>query len=147
MGQGAAVSRPPFILNRRLGSRSLVYFCWRSILPMSELQFFNPYAEIKHTENRLPHWQQEGAVYFVTFRLADALPSQLRDQSEGERATWLRLHRNRGVPRRSKNITNTSPERSSAGLMRGTARACCGEEIARNYLLRRFAILMVNVSR
>jgi putative transposase len=59
---------------------------------MSELQFFNPYAEIKHTENRLPHWQQEGAVYFVTFRLADALPSQLRDQWEGERATWLRLH-------------------------------------------------------
>jgi hypothetical protein len=39
---------------------------------MSELHFFNPYADIRHTEIRLPHWQQSGAVYFVTFRLADS---------------------------------------------------------------------------
>jgi hypothetical protein len=38
---------------------------------MAALHFFNPHAEIRHTENRLPHWQQTGAVYFVTFRLAD----------------------------------------------------------------------------
>ena len=59
---------------------------------MNVLQFFNPYAEIKHTENRLPHWQQEGAVYFVTFRLADAVPENLRNQWEAERAIWLRFH-------------------------------------------------------
>ena len=59
---------------------------------MNELHFFNPYAEIRHTENRVPHWQQEGAVYFVTFRLADALPTHLRMQWEGERAAWLKLH-------------------------------------------------------
>lgn len=59
---------------------------------MSELRFFNPYADIRHTENRLPHWQQEGAVYFITFRLADAVPTRLRTQWEGERATWLRVH-------------------------------------------------------
>jgi len=57
-----------------------------------ELHFFNPYAEIRHTENRLPHWQQENAVYFITFRLADAIPSHLRNQWESDRATWLRLH-------------------------------------------------------
>src|SRR5438552_17179629 len=57
-----------------------------------ELHFFNPYAEIRHTENRLPHWQQENAVYFITFRLADAVPSRLRSQWEDERATWLRVH-------------------------------------------------------
>ncbi len=56
------------------------------------LRFFNPFAEIRHTENRLPHWQQQGAVYFVTFRLADAVPLNLRTQLENERATWLRLH-------------------------------------------------------
>lgn len=59
---------------------------------MNTLQFFNPYTEIRHTENRLPHWQQEGAIYFVTFRLADAVPEHLRNQWESERATWLRLH-------------------------------------------------------
>ncbi|HEV2806249.1 MAG TPA: transposase [Chthoniobacterales bacterium] len=60
---------------------------------MNELRFFNPYAEIRHTENRLPHWQQEGATYFVTFRLADSIPSQLRDEWANEREAWLRVHR------------------------------------------------------
>ena len=59
---------------------------------MNELRFFNPYADIRHTENRLPHWQQAGAVYFVTFRLADAVPSKLRNQWEDDRQVWLRLH-------------------------------------------------------
>jgi len=59
---------------------------------MSELRFFNPYAEIRHTENRLPHWQQKGAVYFVTFRLADAVPTRLRTQWETDREAWLKVH-------------------------------------------------------
>jgi putative transposase len=59
---------------------------------MDELQFFNPYADIRFTANRLPHWQQEGAVYFVTFRLADAVPRHLRTQWESEREVWLRVH-------------------------------------------------------
>ena len=59
---------------------------------MPELQFFNPYAEIRLTENRLPHWQQRGAVYFVTFRLADAVPTRLRNEWENQRDAWVRLH-------------------------------------------------------
>jgi putative transposase len=59
---------------------------------MNEFRFFNPYADIRHTENRLPHWQQEGAVYFVTFRLADSIPSHLLNQWENERGAWLRVH-------------------------------------------------------
>ena len=61
-------------------------------MAMAELRFFNPYAEIRETENRLTHWQQEGAVYFVTFRLADAIPAKLRLQLDEERAAWLRVH-------------------------------------------------------
>jgi putative transposase len=59
---------------------------------VNKLQFFNPYAEIRKTGNRLPHWQQNGAVYFVTFRLADATPVTLRNQWRDEREIWLRLH-------------------------------------------------------
>jgi REP-associated tyrosine transposase len=51
---------------------------------MQELRFFNPYADIRQTANRLPHWQQHSAVYFVTFRLADAVPLRLLNQWEGE---------------------------------------------------------------
>lgn len=59
---------------------------------MAQLQFFNPYAEIRFTANRLPHWQQQGAVYFVTLRLPDAVPHNLRTRWESERAAWLRVH-------------------------------------------------------
>ena len=59
---------------------------------MAELRFFNPYAHIRFTANRLPHWQQNGAVYFVTFRLADAVPHNLRTGWEAEREAWLRIH-------------------------------------------------------
>ena len=59
---------------------------------MAELRFFNPYADIRLTANRLPHWQQQGAVYFITFRLADAVPHHLRTQLESEREAWLRVH-------------------------------------------------------
>ena len=61
-------------------------------ISLAELRFFNPYADIRFTANRLPHWQQSGAVYFVTFRLADAVPYNLRTQWESERDGWLRLH-------------------------------------------------------
>ena len=44
----------------------------------------------------LPHWDQPGATYFVTFRLADSLPSavrarlaEIRDLSESEQFFWL----------------------------------------------------------
>ena len=59
---------------------------------MGDLRFFNPYADIRFTANRLPHWQQESGVYFVTFRLADAIPYKLRTQWESEREVWLSLH-------------------------------------------------------
>ena len=59
---------------------------------MDHLQFFNPYEDIRFTANRLSHWQQKGAVYFVTFRLADAVPHNLRTRWESEREAWLHIH-------------------------------------------------------
>lgn len=57
-----------------------------------DLRFFNPFADTEVTTNRLPHWQQEGAVYFLTFRLADAVPKHLLDQWSAEREAWLAHH-------------------------------------------------------
>jgi len=40
----------------------------------------------------LPHWRQDGATYFVTFRLGDSLPeSKLRELRE-YRDAWIRKH-------------------------------------------------------
>ena len=57
-----------------------------------DFKFFNPFAETRGKENRLPHWQQKGALYFVTFHLADSLPAPLLVQWHAERAAWLKGH-------------------------------------------------------
>jgi hypothetical protein len=38
----------------------------------------------------LPHWRQQGATYFVTFRLADALPQEKLRQLQSWREIWER---------------------------------------------------------
>ena len=58
----------------------------------NDLQFFNPFAEIIHTANTLPHWQQLGATYFITFRLGDSIPATLRRHWQKEREQWLQHH-------------------------------------------------------
>ncbi len=44
----------------------------------------------KRTRGRLPHWEKDDAVYFVTFRLADSLPqavlAEFRNEAEQLRA-------------------------------------------------------------
>jgi putative transposase len=57
-----------------------------------ELTFFDPRGEIDHSQNRLPHWEQKGATYFVTFRLADALPADLMRAWAEERTRWMEWH-------------------------------------------------------
>ena len=43
-------------------------------------------------ERHLPHWRQVGATYFVTSRLADALPQQKLGFLRRLRAEWERAH-------------------------------------------------------
>ncbi|HEY8241072.1 MAG TPA: transposase [Kiritimatiellia bacterium] len=49
------------------------------------LKFLEPRSDIDRSQNRLPHWQQPGVLYFVTFRLADSLPVERLDQLRHER--------------------------------------------------------------
>lgn len=54
--------------------------------------FLNPRAEVEKSANRLPHWEQPGRCYFVTFRMADSIPAHLLAQWTEERAVWLAAH-------------------------------------------------------
>src|SRR5581483_2270188 len=56
------------------------------------LRALDKHADIQRTRRNLPHWEQEGATYFVTFRLADAVPSQLAKQWREELETWRKFH-------------------------------------------------------
>ena len=53
------------------------------------LKFLNGFAEIQKSRQSLPHWQQDSAAYFLTFRLADSIPSALLREWKKEKDQWL----------------------------------------------------------
>ena len=57
-----------------------------------ERRFFNPFLDVARHANRLPHWQQPGATYFLTFRLADSIPQALMEGWLQDREIWLAAH-------------------------------------------------------
>jgi REP element-mobilizing transposase RayT len=59
---------------------------------MRDYQFFNPSKDVDIAHSNLPHWRQECTTYFVTFRLADALPKTKLLTLESQRAAWLSVH-------------------------------------------------------
>ncbi|MDP2896753.1 MAG: type ISP restriction/modification enzyme [bacterium] len=75
---------------------------------------------------RLPHWEAEGAIYFVTFRLADSLPRPLLDAYTSERndilATAKKLGRDLS-PHERKRLAELFSERIESALDSG-AGAC-----------------------
>src|SRR2546430_1640945 len=81
--------------NRRLGfqpdSADRLPAC-PSPLPSAIFQPFDEQAELQQTERHLPHWEQEGATYFVTFRLIDSVAQDVLAQWREEREQWLQRH-------------------------------------------------------
>jgi len=49
---------------------------------------FDPDAPVGIYGRHLPHWRQDGATYFVTFRLADSIPQEKLRQWEQELNDW-----------------------------------------------------------
>lgn len=52
-------------------------------------KFLNPDGEIRRSGGSLPHWEQDRVCYFITFRLADSLPSELLSKWRDDRSAWL----------------------------------------------------------
>src|SRR4029077_10841936 len=52
----------------------------------------NPHGETQKHRRNLPHWEQPDATYFVTFRLADAVPQNILCQWKEELETWRNFH-------------------------------------------------------
>jgi len=58
----------------------------------SEIRFLNGEGEIDKSRRRLPHWQQDGKTFFVTFRLNDSIPVEVLNSWREERQQWLADH-------------------------------------------------------
>lgn len=52
-------------------------------IPVCETQ-----AEMKITHRNLPHWKKEGAIYWITFRLADSIPQPKLQAWKKEFEIW-----------------------------------------------------------
>ena len=53
---------------------------------------FDSTAPVSKYQRNLPHWEQSGRTYFVTFRLADSLPQEKLERWQHERIEWQRIH-------------------------------------------------------
>jgi hypothetical protein len=61
--------------------------------PATLWEYFNPLSEIEiRRSGHLPHWEQGPVWYFITFRLADALPRAVVEEIQSEREQWRRTH-------------------------------------------------------
>ncbi|GEP41807.1 transposase [Brevifollis gellanilyticus] len=54
---------------------------------------FNPAERVEISHGLLPHWQQTGRTYFITWRTADSIPVKLWKQWQAERDDWLFTHK------------------------------------------------------
>jgi hypothetical protein len=72
---------------------------------------YNPEEAVKRHHLHLPHWRQWGRSYFITTRLADSLPTHVRDHWHLQRNLWLAQQ---GLPPDGDPYQRTSV-RSSAG--------------------------------
>lgn len=54
-------------------------------------RFHNPNLPCRESHNRVPHLEQEGITYFVTFRLADSVPQQMLREFTQQKQEWLAM--------------------------------------------------------
>ena len=54
--------------------------------------YFDPGNPVGRLKGNLPHWRQDGVMYFVTFRLGDSIPQAKLRQWLAERKKWLDNH-------------------------------------------------------
>ncbi|NNE93286.1 MAG: hypothetical protein HKN23_16710 [Verrucomicrobiales bacterium] len=49
---------------------------------------FRDHGDLNAYRRHLPHWRQDGATYFATFRQADSIPKEVADSLREEKQSW-----------------------------------------------------------
>jgi REP element-mobilizing transposase RayT len=57
-----------------------------------DFRFYDPSLPVTVTNGHLPHWDQAGATYFITWRTADSIPKSVWERWRWQRSRWLREH-------------------------------------------------------
>ncbi|HVA45262.1 MAG TPA: transposase [Pirellulales bacterium] len=59
---------------------------------VAPFEYFDLDDDLEITQQHLPHWDQPGKTYFVTFRTADSMPADVLRQWHQRRRDWLSRH-------------------------------------------------------
>lgn len=81
--------------------------------------FLDRGADVRKDARHLPHWQLDGAFYFLTWRLADSLPKEKLKMWEAERAAWLTKHPKPWDARTMQDYRDRFPKRLESWLDSG----------------------------
>ena len=92
VGQASRLSSERVSASSQSGQQKLAPVVSAGVGKVSPLLFtpFDPSAPVAIYGRHLPHWRQDGATYFVTFRLADSIPQDKLHQWEHEMEDWLK---------------------------------------------------------
>jgi REP element-mobilizing transposase RayT len=55
-------------------------------------QLFDPFSEVEVRQRNMPHWRQEGKLYFVTWRQDDSIAKEKRDELRRARELFIKAH-------------------------------------------------------
>jgi hypothetical protein len=102
----------------------------------NDLRFLNQFEPVERHENRLPHWEQDGATYFVTFRLADAIAQDRLDAWRAEREAWLKWNTAPWSPRQEQEYHERFTARIEAWLDEGTGSCVLRQQAVREIVGR-----------
>ncbi len=53
---------------------------------------FDPFSEVKIRQRNMPHWRQEGKLYFVTWRQEDSIAKEKREELRRARETFIKAY-------------------------------------------------------
>ncbi|MGC2627745.1 MAG: AAA family ATPase [Candidatus Udaeobacter sp.] len=123
------------------------------------LHYFDPSAPVGRLRGgNLPHWRQDGAMYFVTWRTADSMPRERVYQWMQERDAWLKAHPEPWSLRDEEEYYRLFPDRWEAWLDEGHGECLLGrpevrqivEEVLRHddrtkYRLEDFSVMANHV--
>jgi type I restriction enzyme R subunit len=94
--------------------------------------YFDPGAPVSCYSGHLPHWCQQGTIYFVTFRLADSLPQSKLHQWTEERERWMREHPEPHDSETCREYYELFPQRLQRWLDAGFGRCVLEYPVVRN---------------
>jgi REP element-mobilizing transposase RayT len=98
--------------------------------------FMDTRREIEQTQNRLPHWEQDGKTYFITFHLADSIAQELVSRWAVERAAWMRFHPEPWTPEQESEFHALFSRREEEWLDAGYGSCILRERLARDVLVK-----------